>query len=168
MQNKLDELESEIGLFLKNKVQSVKASTPAPSVSAHSVATPSPPPLPAPEVVRIRETSKALIAALQGQGAEVDSSPIQWKGWTSLPLHTSRFGTRHHIRILIDSGAHGLFMSSRLAHRLGTKLNPLTAGPAARLPNGTLVPMNHETDPVTLCVDKHYKADLRFKTLPLE
>eukprot|EP00961_Rhodomonas_salina_P022592 303588-Rhodomonas_salina.1 len=28
--------------------------------------------------------------------------------------------------------------------------------------------MSHETDPVTLCVDKHYKADLRFKTLPLE
>eukprot|EP00961_Rhodomonas_salina_P147820 1989698-Rhodomonas_salina.1 len=66
-----------------------------------------------------------------------------------LPLHQSRFGTRHHVWILIDSGAHGLFISSRLARRLRTKLNLLTAGSAARLPNGTLVPMSHETDPVT-------------------
>ena len=61
-----------------------------------------------------------------------------------------------------------MFISKRFAQKAGVAWNELTEGSAARLPNGTLIPMEYETEPVTLCVDKHYKADLRFRTLPLE
>eukprot|EP00961_Rhodomonas_salina_P095316 1282334-Rhodomonas_salina.1 len=69
----MEELEIEIGQFVKNKAPSAKIPTPAPTVR-DSTTPPAAAPAPTPEIVCIRKSSTALIAALQGK--ETNNSPI--------------------------------------------------------------------------------------------
>ena len=70
-------------------------------------------------------------------------------------------------KVLVDGGAHGDFMSEAFAERLGVDKIPLEEGSAPHLPNGKLIPMLFKTAPLTVNIDRAYKADLQFKTLPL-
>ena len=126
---------------------------------------PQPPPMKPklPEVVKIKKPR--LVAELTNAAAEADdTSPIRWvaKVWLN-----HGFGKMHSARVLVDIGAHGDFISEQFAARLGVQKLPLEEGSAAQLPNGKLIPMLFQTAPLTLSIDRAYKADLQFKTLPL-
>ena len=93
--------------------------------------------------------------------AIADDSPIRWK----VKLETGK-GTLH-CTALIDPGAHGLFLSSHIAQKRGLEIKPLPSGSAARLPDGTLLPIAGETDRFQLSVGRQFKAQESFKVLPL-
>ena len=76
-------------------------------------------------VLCIRKTSHTLIAALSNSPAP-DFSPIIWMGKIRLPN-----GQIITVCILVDTGAHGNFMSDAFKKRLGCKSSALPEGSAA-------------------------------------
>jgi hypothetical protein len=98
------------------------------------------------EIIHIKKLSRALVAALTDK-TNPDLSPIIWQG--KIRLANGKIIT---VRILVDSGAHGNFISETLRKRLDCKVTPLPEGSAARLPDGKLIPMEGETEPLTLLV----------------
>ena len=101
----------------------------------------------------------SLLAALNSN-LPPDTSPIRWQ---------IRIGKKGRVAItLCDPGAHGNFISHELAKSLGCLLIALPNQSAVRLPNGHLIPMTHRTEPLTIVIDRQYKADVTFRVLPLQ
>eukprot|EP00971_Amphidinium_carterae_P173619 3441910-Amphidinium_carterae.2 len=91
-----------------------------------------------------------------------DDSPIRWKVKLS-----SRSKASRNCEALVDPGAHGSFLTTQIANRLNLAITPLPAGSGAKLPDGTLIPLQGETEPITLTVGRQFKCDMKFKVLDL-
>ena len=84
------------------------------------------------EIVHVHKSSRAFISALTAT-PRPDLSPILWQG--KVRLANGHIVT---VLVLVDSGAHGNFISETLSKRLGCKVTPLAEGSAAKLPDGNI------------------------------
>ena len=66
------------------------------------------------DVVSIPAVRRALVAALEGRALPDDTSPIRWRAKVWIRRH----GKVYMARVLVDSGAHGNFISCKFADRL--------------------------------------------------
>ena len=114
------------------------------------------------ELLRAHALPPALARAQSGLllgSTQPDTSPIRWRAKAYVPRNKA---SPMMADVLVDNGAHGEFMSSTLAKRLGLKLIALEVPTTARLPSGATMPITHVTEPVTIDMDRQYKADLQF------